>query len=312
MPRRKAKSLKNIQIGDKQLSYGRQVTEMFDSNHLYGKRDFGGLRKKLELEGFIFIRGVIPSEIAFKARTTMLNQALEDKSITLYDKWSLNNARISRNGAKWSEGYCLDAVTGCETNERANIDAGAWEEICSSAECQAVYNGPHLQSFWKSLFGAEGTKPLVKQTFLRLMGSSGTVQHADYYYFKRDTDIFSGKDGIRAQESAKEYLTSQNMWQTELYEVNEYDDTKRMKCDDEEKLKETDLVCNICSEIYDVTQLDEERKNAWNRASNKDNDFGMEGAWHCPKCAASPLSIYTTWISLSQLRAPHDSILAMA
>ncbi len=38
----------------------------------------------------------------------------------------------------------------------------------------------------------------------------------------------------------------------------------------------------------------------------------MEGEWHCPKCALAPLSIYTTWMSLSQLSAPKDSILAMA
>eukprot|EP00483_Globobulimina_turgida_P011959 UN11981 len=37
----------------------------------------------------------------------------------------------------------------------------------------------------------------------------------------------------------------------------------------------------------------------------------MEGPWHCPLCAAAPLAIYTTWISLSQLKAPRDSILAM-
>eukprot|EP01084_Bolivina_argentea_P151336 264155_1 len=312
MPRKKTAKTKKIQIGDKQMSYGRQVTEMIDSNDLYDKQDFVGLRQKLEEEGFLFIRGVIPSDIAFKARTAMLNQALKDKSITIDDKYPLNHARISRKGTKWSEGYCLDAVTGCETNERANIDTDAWEEIGPSPTCQAVYNGPHLQTFWKSLFGPQSAKPLVKQTFLRLMGSSGTVQHADYYYFKRDTHIFSGDDGIKAQKAATQYLTSQNMWQPELYEVKDYEGKKRRKFDDEEKLKETDLVCNICNDIYDVTQFDEERKKRWNRASNKDNDFGMEGTWHCPKCAAAPLSIYTTWMSLSQLNAPRDSILAMA
>lgn len=39
--------------------------------------------------------------------------------------------------------------------------------------------------------------------------------------------------------------------------------------------------------------------------------FGVEGPWHCPSCAVKPLAIYTTWISLSTLKPPLDSILAV-
>ena len=124
---------------------------------------------------------------------------------------------MSKKGSLWADGYCVDGITGSETNERPNIDIEAWEEIGPSETCLNVYNGPAIQSFWRSLFGQKSIRPLVKQTFLRLMGSSGTVQHADYYYFKRDTHVFSGEDGRNAQMAAKQYLTHHDLWREDLY-----------------------------------------------------------------------------------------------
>merc|ERR1711933_154430 len=65
------------------------------------------------------------------------------------------------------------------------------------------------------------------------------------------------------------------------------------------------------SSVYRESELDDERRERLKKAKNKKSDFGMEGGWHCPICAISPLSIYTTWISLSELKAPKDSILAV-
>eukprot|EP01084_Bolivina_argentea_P230709 389189_1 len=184
------KKVKKIQIGNKTLSYGdgKQVNDMLNSNDLYDKKDFIGLRRRLEEEGYLWIRGIVAKNIIMKARKSMLTQAYEENSIIINNKSKLNDARIFRiNGKKWAEGYCIDGITGSETNSRDNINIKAWENIGPSDICQTVYNGIHIHSFWKSLFGDKVTKPLLKQTFLRLMGSSGTVEHADYYYFKRDT-----------------------------------------------------------------------------------------------------------------------------
>ena len=79
--------------------------------------------------------------------------------------------------------------------------------------------------------------------------------------------------------------------------------------------KESDnntLICGICDDMYMFDELDELRQQRLNKAHQRNNDFGMEGPWHCPKCAASPIGVYTTWICLSELEAPNDSILAVA
>ena len=92
-----------------------------------------------------------------------------------------------------------------------------WEKIAPSSICKAVYNGNEIQNFWKNLFGEKSTKPLIKQTFLRLMGSSGTIEHADYYYFKRDTHIFTGEDGLNAQKASAQYLKNEGLWNSNVH-----------------------------------------------------------------------------------------------
>ena len=96
MPRKKAGKAKKIQIGDKALTYGKQVGDMIDSNDLYEDGNFDALRLKLENEGYLLIRNVIPKDIIMNARAAMLGQAAKDKSIVIDDKNPLNNARMMR------------------------------------------------------------------------------------------------------------------------------------------------------------------------------------------------------------------------
>eukprot|EP01084_Bolivina_argentea_P152907 266638_1 len=109
MSRTKAKK---IQIGNKSLNFGTQVEAMVDSNDLFDKKDFISLRSRLEQEGYLWIHGVIPTNVIMKARSAMLTQAHKEKSIIINKKSSLNDARMFRKGSKWSEGYCIDGITG--------------------------------------------------------------------------------------------------------------------------------------------------------------------------------------------------------
>eukprot|EP00483_Globobulimina_turgida_P000760 UN00760 len=96
------------------------------------------------------------------------------------------------------------------------------------------------------------------------------------------------------------------MWKPEIYEA-------KQGCVPDEKQTDNDfeLECSICSNTYFLSELDLCRQERLCKALKRKSDFGMEGGYHCPTCAALPLAIYTTWISLSQLSTPRDSILAM-
>ena len=97
-------------------------------------------------------------------------------------------------------------MTGCEVNGREDIDINAWNEIGPSDVLQSIYNGKEIKSFWSNLFQPQSLNPLIQQTFIRLIGNSGTIQHSDYYYFKKDTEIFNNKDGINAQKASQKYI----------------------------------------------------------------------------------------------------------
>ncbi|ETO26500.1 hypothetical protein RFI_10638 [Reticulomyxa filosa] len=199
------------------MIFGKHITPMDDRSAKTSNTKQCKKKKKKETDGYIFVRGVIDKEAASNARRVMLTQAAKEGSVEWDDENDVMKGRIVKHRGQWSSGYCIDGITGSETNERDGIDVEKWEEIGPSRTCKAVYNGADLRSFWEHLFGHACTRPLVKQTFLRLMGESGTMEHADYYYFKRDTHIFSGNDGQMAMKASQEYLTQHRMWDPTLY-----------------------------------------------------------------------------------------------
>ncbi len=107
-------------------------------------------------------------------------------------------------------------MTGAETGGREGIDVPKWNKLGASKEMTDVYDGESLREFWTNLFG-KSCQPLVKQTFLRLMGVSGTIEHADYYYFKKDTDVFSGDDGMEAMKASEDYLKENKLWDPSIH-----------------------------------------------------------------------------------------------
>ena len=179
MPRKPTKGKHTkIQIGNTKYVFGKSCHDMPCSTQLFMEKKYHELRKKLERDGYLFIRGVIPKEVALKARNVMLKQAFNDGSIIIDDENDvcLDDAVIKKIGKHYSDGYCVDGITGSETNERDNIDIDAWERIGPGKICRDVYNGKYIKDLWRNLFG--NINPLVKQTFLRLMGDDGTIEHA--------------------------------------------------------------------------------------------------------------------------------------
>ena len=82
MPR---KASKKIQVGNKVLTLGKNLFFMEASNDLYENGQFDQLRLKLEMDGYLFIRNVIPFDVCMNARKIMLNQANKEGSLNNYN-----------------------------------------------------------------------------------------------------------------------------------------------------------------------------------------------------------------------------------
>ena len=240
---------------------------------------------------------------------------------------------LTTDSNTWCKGYCFDANTGCETNERTNIDQHKWELIASSKVMKAVYSGAAITQFWHNLFVSHQDDvnngnniceiaPLAKQTFIRLMGNDGTPEHADYYYFKRNTDIFSGSDGQTAVKAAKNYRICNNL---PCIDIEQHDATVmknlvRIETDNKTNhMGAKALNCHICGNTYLQSTLQQKRLNRLKRGGfgvdgyDVDKNDKIQSTWHCPSCMIQPFGIYTTWISLSELNLlkNKDSILAI-
>ncbi len=98
---------KTIQVGNSQFDYGKNIGEMYDSTDLYRSGDREGLRKVLEREGYIFIKGAIQRDRALKARETMLKHL---KGKDAFEEGSKLDDAIIRNPKE--SGWTVDAETG--------------------------------------------------------------------------------------------------------------------------------------------------------------------------------------------------------
>lgn len=300
-----------VQCGNIAKMLTKDCTDMIDSTALYASGDSATLYKRLERDGYLFVRGAIPLELALGARRAVLRQALADGSVMGSRDGYVDGrmARVTTTGKKakhWAPGYCVDVTTGAETNQRVGIDEEAWTEVTQSAELRAVYNGEALFTFWGNIFG-DGVSSLVTEAFIRLIGVSATQEHSDYYYFKKDTEVFRSHSGRQVIAAAKtrgcdstiEVLpTIADMLQAKAKRVPMCV-MKRAKVPESRQ-------CGICERSFRATDIG---AIVWQRASV--GDFGTSGDWHCPTCASSDFAVYTTWISLSELAMPSDSVLCV-
>jgi len=99
----------HVEIGGRDMQFGKQLQTMRDrcvpirahcpdcpnSNDLMEKQDWPALRIKLETEGFLFLRKVIPSECAAAVRDALLKQAALDGSVVHDADTSPTDGRVA-------------------------------------------------------------------------------------------------------------------------------------------------------------------------------------------------------------------------
>lgn len=98
---------------------------------MYNAGAFDILRR-LEEQGYLFVRNVIDAETANRARCAMLKQAAQDGAIHCTDDISFELGRIAKHGRTYARSYCFDGVSGSEVNNRSGIDVDAWMDLCPS------------------------------------------------------------------------------------------------------------------------------------------------------------------------------------
>lgn len=274
---------KQIQVGNAQFEYGHNIGEMVDSTQLYRSGDREGLRQRLNSDGYIFLRGAINYNTAKRGREYMLN-VLQGKGAFIPDT-PMEEARI--RDVK-DPGWTIDAETGGFVSDREPDSAiEGWKAVGWSDEMRSVYAGPDLQAVYKFLWGQERTEyedgynMLSEVTWLRAKGKGEvTAEHADYYYFKQNTDIFQTNKHPQISRDASVF----NEENPVDFPVNDR------------------ITCDLCEKIFQKSVQVPSLK----RFNKRDH-----GEWHCTDCARQDFPIYTCWMSLGEYNSTNSSLCVM-
>ena len=324
-----------IRVGNRNLTMHSELIEMTDSTDLFKAGQFDALRQRLETDGFLFLRGVIPRETVEKARHKMLKHLhskgairhgteWKEALIEYQSVWDENNKTSqkskkaktaastssslssSSSSKKMIPGWTVDAESGGIIGGREPDSAvKGWHAIGNSKELTDVYNGAALKSLYQSLFSqstqyssrpelAEAGLPaystLPSCTWLRAKGPGEvTAEHADYYYFAKNTHIF--RDYWREEKDA-------NVDSSPLPESIEDRETCQI-CHDPRDPDRT-LICDLCEHGYHTDCLTP-------RLTNLPTE---EQEFHCYKCQNKPMNYWTCWTALGDIGG-HDGRLAL-
>eukprot|EP00808_Paulinella_micropora_P020944 g79759.t1 len=264
----------NVVLGNKTMPIS-QVLPLTDSTDLYQEGKQAELLERLKKDGYIYVRGVIKHDTARTGREKILS--FIEKKGAIMPGTDLMEAKIAHQagvGAKkrkgqYQEGFCISTRTGgCTSDREPECTQDAWMEFAQTDPIYNMYAGPEVLSFFDSVFGKHHHKNFPDCTWLRMKGRGEvTAEHADYYYFKGNTEIFSenmGKEASPAQEICK-------------------------VCNKNDRPEET-LICDICGHGCHM-----------DCARPKMNEV-PEGEWHCHDCADLPFNFYTCWVSWGNAR----------
>ena len=131
-----------------------------------------------------------------------------------------------------------------------------------AAKLSPIYNGSALGQLYTDLLGKEHTK--LPYTWLRAKSYGESTQpHADYYYFRKFTNLYS-----------------------ENWEANSAASSNCLVCngsENEDKL----LLCDLCNGGYHTYCLSPPMKKV-----TKDCE------WHCQSCCEEEFPYWNTWISM--------------
>lgn len=308
-----------VRVGSLDLRLGANLVEMADSTADYMAGRWSALRARLDADGFLLVRGVIPRAAVQAARAAVLQHLGEKGALregAPVDAALAEYARVhegARSKSKLISGWVVYAETGEVVDDREPDAATAgWRQVGSSAALTGIYNGAALHAFYEQLFGdtaqvgqgsnagelhlaaaaGPNASPAIAAytalpacTWLRAKGPSEvTMAHVDYFYFYRHTHVYRDHWPIAAAPSAGT--------------------PPRPACEVCRALggegSPLPLCCALCGLAYHAACLVPQLRRRVPAGED----------WHCHGCTNLPMPHYTCWLPLGDLTA-EDGRLAL-
>lgn len=261
---------RTVTLGNATLTMDKNLIPLKDSTDLFQKRDFAALRSTLLEDGVILIRNVIPREKAIAARAKIVEH-VSNKGAIDTEKGDLIDAFIAKEKARFVDGWTVDAQTGGCVGERDD-DVKGWESLGNESTLTDIYDGKYLRELYSNLFQSVRTFPC--NTWIRLKARGDvTIEHSDYYYFTRNTDMIDESTMMTTEELLR--------------------NRKCYCCGQEAKNFHQ---CVICKTIMGKSCI------------VRSGSLYEEGQFLCKSCADAPIPYFTCWISLSEVAVENSTL----
>eukprot|EP00466_Bigelowiella_natans_P004804 jgi/Bigna1/88062/estExt_fgenesh1_pg.C_270179 len=270
-----------LKIGNEMVRAGKGFSGARDSSELYKEGNFEGLAKRLEEDGYIWVRNVIKSEKVLRAREAMLSALTKKGALLEIDGQDIKDKAFF--AFPKIEGWCVDAESGGVVGER-DSDVKLWREVGNSTALTDVYNGHDLKGDEMKRDINPGCYRVVHGFVLKEVESSQRNMWIISTFTK--TRIFT----VRTQLSSlrPEGYACEHCGKYQPCEVcGRTEDAANL------------LICDICRGSFHLRCLDPPLK-----------DIPDTEEWHCRDCANAALPVYTCWIPLGQVE-PSQGTLAI-
>jgi hypothetical protein len=156
---KKSNNLKCIQVGNRTLIIGKTLQQLQDSTILYKKQLYKELRQRLEDDGVILVRQVIPTTIVNSARNELLKHlCTKPNAIKEGTHYLQAQIGVDKETNKLNAGYTVDAESGGQPDAReADNSIKGWYSVGNCEAVKAVYDGQALKQFYANLFDGDFT-----------------------------------------------------------------------------------------------------------------------------------------------------------
>jgi hypothetical protein len=321
-----------VRVGNRNLAMHTELVEMTDSTDLYRAQQFVQLRQRLETDGFLFVRGVIPTPIVEAARRKMLGHLHAKGAIREHTPWeqglieyktrwdakqkgsakaaaasaaatSTSTTSMPTPQGKMISGWTVDAESGGLVNAPEKDDDAAtqgWHGIGNSAELVAVYNGPSLHAFFLQLFAHEPS--------FQAHPTRNRDGHMPFVMLPNCTWLRAKGPGEVTAEHIDYYYFSKHSSIFGDHFVPPHGTTEHLDEATREQQEtcqichsnarpESTLICDLCGRGFHMDCLRPKVAVAPTTIPGTD----QEQEWHCYTCQNSPLPYWTTWVALGNI-----------
>ena len=290
--------------GNKITCNGRVVEPLKDSSSLLIEGEENALYERFKTDGYLCFRKLLSGESILKSKAKIYGGL---RKMGLADE---NDLALSKTGWTLETKYGTVISGTSEFSDDSDVtETERWKKIGNNEEIESICNSNSLRVVLSMLSSGKSRSDKCQNeprtfdpnyTWMRIKAPGEcTVNHADLFYFRDSTKMFSHPGTDREYGNIAD-INFENDADDEEKEETNYSSFNCCHCNDgsrDDKL----LLCDECNAPYHM-----------DTCLNPPIDITPKDSWFCPTCNKSRPTLGTCWIPLGDVDIDHGVLAVLA